>query len=137
MKKEGFFLLIFIILLNMSCKENEKKNQPQPPVAEKIKKELTIHGDTRVDNYYWLRDRDSEEVLKYLNDENEYTEAMTEHTKKLQKELYEEIREMTPADGFSSQRDVELAKQVNIKSAILDKLQEGIRVINPNFNIRI
>ena len=38
MKKEGFFLLIFIILLNMSCKENEKKNQPQPPVAEKIKK---------------------------------------------------------------------------------------------------
>ena len=53
------------------------------------------------------------------------------------KELYREIGEMTPEDGFSSPRDLELAKQVNIKSAILDKLQEGMRVINPNFNIRI
>ena len=52
------------------------------------------------------------------------------------KELYEEIREMTPEDGFSSPRDLELVKQVNIKSAILDNLQDGMRVINPDFEIR-
>lgn len=52
------------------------------------------------------------------------------------KELYEEIVEMRPSDGFNSPRDIELVKQVNIKSAILDKLQEGMKVINPGFDIK-
>jgi hypothetical protein len=52
------------------------------------------------------------------------------------KELYEEIKAMTPADGFSSPRDLELVTEVNRKGAILSNLQEAMRVINPGFDIR-
>lgn len=91
MKKAGFLLLIFIILLNMSCMEKEKKNVPQPPVAEKIKKELTIHGDTRIDNYYWIRERENSKVIDYLDAENAYTDSMMAHTKDFQKNIFDEI----------------------------------------------
>jgi oligopeptidase B len=64
---------------------------PEPPVAEKIPKELTIHGDTRIDNYYWLNERDNPKVIDYLKAENEYKDAVMKHTEPLQKKLYEEI----------------------------------------------
>lgn len=52
------------------------------------------------------------------------------------KELHEEIQDMTPDDGFSSPRDIELITEVNKKTAMLDKMQEAMRVIVPNFEIR-
>ncbi|RDV15276.1 S9 family peptidase [Pontibacter diazotrophicus] len=64
---------------------------PQPPVAKKIPKELTTHGDTRIDNYYWMNQREAPEVIAYLNAENEYTEQRLEHTVALQEKLYKEI----------------------------------------------
>ncbi|NIM58600.1 MAG: prolyl oligopeptidase family serine peptidase [Candidatus Aminicenantes bacterium] len=65
--------------------------RPEPPVAEKIPKELTFHGDTRLDNYYWLNERDNPKVIAYLTAENEYKDAMMKHTERFQKKLYEEI----------------------------------------------
>jgi hypothetical protein len=53
------------------------------------------------------------------------------------KELFEEIKAMTPEDGFSSPRDLHLVKEVNQKEAILENLQKAMRVINPDFEIRI
>ncbi|MFA8343733.1 MAG: S9 family peptidase [Rhodothermaceae bacterium] len=85
---KSVFLVGLISVLVIGCKG---KKDMKPPVAEKIKKDLTIHGDTRVDNYYWLNDRDDEKVLTYLKDENAYTDAMMEHTEKLQKNLFDEI----------------------------------------------
>lgn len=64
---------------------------PQPPQARQIPKELTTHGDTRVDKYYWLNERENPEVIAYLNAENEYTDKMLSHTENLQQELYQEI----------------------------------------------
>ena len=61
------------------------------PKAKKIPKELTIHGDTRIDNYYWLNDRENPQVIDYLNEENAYTNKNLEHTQDLQKKLYDEI----------------------------------------------
>ena len=63
------------------------------PVAKKVPKTLVQHGHERIDNYYWLRDMDRKdpEILKYLEDENAYTEKMMAHTKDLQDKLYEEI----------------------------------------------
>jgi len=61
------------------------------PKAKKIAKELTIHNHTRTDNYYWLNDRENQEVLDYLKDENNYTDDKLKHTKELQNKLYEEI----------------------------------------------
>ena len=44
----------------------------KPPVAKVVPKELTAHGHTRIDNYYWLNQRDDPEVIAYLEAENAY-----------------------------------------------------------------
>lgn len=63
-----------------------------PPVAAKRPYDVTIHGDTRVDNYFWLRERDNPEVLEYLNAENDYTDAMMKHTEEFQEFLFQEMK---------------------------------------------
>ncbi|QCR24709.1 S9 family peptidase [Pontibacter sp. SGAir0037] len=67
------------------------QQQPQAPGAKKQPKELTAHGHTRIDNYYWLNERENPEVIAYLNAENEYTKQMMAHTEDLQKKLFDEI----------------------------------------------
>lgn len=62
-----------------------------PPVAKPIAKELTIHGDTRIDAYYWLRERENPETIAYLEAENRYTEAMMTPLKPFETAIYEEI----------------------------------------------
>ena len=64
----------------------------QPPIAKIIPKELEKHGDVRIDNYYWLNDRENPEVIDYLNKENEYYQKSTEHTKQFQGILFEEMK---------------------------------------------
>ncbi|PKQ44099.1 S9 family peptidase [Confluentibacter flavum] len=68
-----------------------KKTIP-PPIANKKPKELSIHNDTRVDNYYWLNDKENPEVIDYLNAENAYTKQVMKHTEGFQKELFEEMK---------------------------------------------
>ena len=68
-----------------------KQDSISEPIAKKIEKELIIHGDTRVDPYYWMNERDADDVVAYLNEENAYTDKMMAHTEELQEELYEEI----------------------------------------------
>jgi oligopeptidase B len=51
-----------------------------------------VHGETRVDDYFWLRDRSNPEVLDYLNAENRYTRAVMQHTEGLQELLFQEMR---------------------------------------------
>ena len=62
-----------------------------PPIAKKQPTSLESHGDVRIDNYYWLRDRNSSETLAYLKAENEYALAQTAHIKDFQKTLYDEM----------------------------------------------
>lgn len=62
------------------------------PKAKKIAKKLEIHGDVRIDNYYWLNDRENPEVIAYLNSENAYYEAKTAHTKQFQEDLFQEMK---------------------------------------------
>jgi oligopeptidase B len=66
--------------------------QPESPVAKKIPTKLEKHGHIRIDDYYWLKERDNPEVIDYLKAENEYTEAIMAHTKGLQKTLFEEFK---------------------------------------------
>jgi len=73
----------------------------QIPKAKKIEKKLVTHGHERVDNYYWLNDRENSEVIDYLNAENAYTKAKLEHTVKLQEELFEEIKGKIVKDDAS------------------------------------
>ena len=74
------------------------KNDIQVPKAKKIPKELKIHNDLRIDNYYWLNDRDNPEVIDYLNSENAYTKAMMNHTETFQTELFEEMKSRIKED---------------------------------------
>ena len=67
------------------------------PICEKKPKELIAHGDTRIDNYYWLNDYfkkgpDSTKVVDYLTAENKYYDTMMAGTKTLQQKLYTEMK---------------------------------------------
>lgn len=66
-------------------------NKPTPPIAEKRPYAITAHEQTRIDDYYWLRERESSDTLDYLKKENEYMRAMMTHTEALQSKLYEEM----------------------------------------------
>src|SRR5215467_6780511 len=67
----------------------------QPPVAERRPAERVFHGDTVVDNYSWLADRDDPAVIAYLNDENVYTEAVIAPLADLRETLFTEVRTRT------------------------------------------
>ena len=72
----------------------ESKNMSQkmkPPTAEKIAKVDTLHGIERIDNYFWLREKENQEVIDYLKSENDYADAMTAHSAGLQETLYKEM----------------------------------------------
>ena len=64
---------------------------PKPPVARRIPKSATVNGDTRTDDYGWLRDKQSKDVLAYLQAENAYTDAVMKPTAPLQQKLYDEM----------------------------------------------
>ena len=52
------------------------------------------------------------------------------------KDLFQEIKDMHPVGGLNSPRDIELTKEINKKAAIMDHMQDAMRVINPGFEIR-
>jgi len=84
-----FFEIALIMVISViGCSDSKYIT---PPKAEKIKKELTIHGDTRIDNYYWLKNRDDQKVINYLIAENEYTKKSMTNTEKVQEQLYNEM----------------------------------------------
>src|SRR3954464_3030845 len=62
------------------------------PVAPKKPRTRSVHGDDTVDEYYWLLDRDDADPIAYLEAENDYTEAMTEHLGPLRDRLFDEIK---------------------------------------------
>ena len=66
-------------------------NTLTPPKAAIHPHEMTIHGHTRVDNYYWLNERENPEVVAYLEAENQYVDACLKHTEPLQEQLFKEI----------------------------------------------
>jgi len=74
---------------------------PAPPAARVEPKILEMHGHRRVDDYYWLRERDNPEVMAYLEAENDYTDKMTAHTRALEDSLFEEIKGRIKQDDSS------------------------------------
>lgn len=100
----SFWIMLIIIIFgacNQPSKIDDKntntssmytKMDIKAPVCAKKPHEITTHGDTRIDNYYWLNQREDEEVLNYLRAENEYKDQMMAHLKDLQEDLFEEIK---------------------------------------------
>jgi len=78
----------------MACKPTfETETQVEQPMPEKRPHEMTLHGHTRVDEYFWLRDdtRQDPQMLAYLEGENKYFDKMMAHTSGLQDRLFEEM----------------------------------------------
>ena len=84
----------------------------QPPKAKLIEEQITTHDDTRIDNYFWMRlsdtqknaetpDAQTQDVLDYLNAENDYRAATMKHTEALQKNLFDEIKGRIKEDDAS------------------------------------
>ncbi|GGG45536.1 S9 family peptidase [Bizionia arctica] len=77
------------------------KNSIFPPKAKQLPKKLVAHNDVRIDNYYWLNNREDQEVLDYLLAENKYTKSMMEHTETFQERLFEEMKGRIKEDDQS------------------------------------
>ena len=92
-------ITILILTLIISCDMN--KNQLIEPRANKIEKILSKHGDDRLDEYYWLNKRDDEEVIKYLNQENDYRNEYMKDYKPLEEEIFQEIKSRIKEDDSS------------------------------------
>ncbi len=90
--------LILAALLLAACADKA----PDYPLAEKRPTELEAHGDVRVDNYYWLRERDNPEVLAYLEAENAYAESVLAATAGLRERLIGEMKARIKDDEASA-----------------------------------
>ncbi len=71
--------------------DSERSSAPEPPVARRQPVEHVIHGDRRVDDYAWLRDKTNPEVIAYLNAENAFTDVLLRDTEPFQEKLYQEM----------------------------------------------
>src|SRR5687767_8202049 len=76
-------------------------SQPVPPAAQRRPVERTHHDDTFVDDYEWLRDKESPDTLAYLEAENAYTQARTSHLEPLRDRIFEEIKSRTQETDLS------------------------------------
>ncbi|SNS22604.1 oligopeptidase B [Belliella buryatensis] len=98
-------LLILSAGMSIACSQQEPEFQYpdiQPPTATVKPFEITAkHGHVRVDNYYWLNDRENQEVIDYLNAENAYMDTMLAHTKDFQAQLFNEMRSRIKEDDAS------------------------------------
>ncbi|SDB35697.1 oligopeptidase B [Flavobacteriaceae bacterium MAR_2010_188] len=98
-------LLLLVPYFFLSCQEKtseEVKSQPEPPVAKKVAEEMKMHGDTRIDNYSWMRlsdeqknsetpDQQTSDVIGYLEAENDYLDAEMKDVENLKDSIYTEI----------------------------------------------
>ena len=88
--------IILILTFFTSCNMNDNI-----PSAKKIKKELIVHDDIRIDNYYWLNDKNDTNVINYLNDENTFTQKTLKNTEDLQEILFDEMKSRIKEDDMS------------------------------------
>jgi oligopeptidase B len=86
------------LLLIASCNIKKKEvtilkqsDFPAPPVAAVIPDTFMNFGQQRIDNYYWLKDKNNPKVIDYLHAENAYTDTVMGPTKELQRKIYDEI----------------------------------------------
>lgn len=66
----GVAFIMIAVILFLSCSRTKQTNKMKPPIAEKVKKELTLHNDTRIDNYFWMRLTDEQKCQYHWFTEN-------------------------------------------------------------------
>ena len=99
-----FATLVSFVLAPLAAAQSRSSS---PPVAPTKPHRLEMHGDVRIDPYYWLRERENPQVIAYLEAENAWTEQVMAHTAELQDRLFEEIK------GRIKQDDATVPYQLN------------------------
>ncbi len=133
-------------MVNFLIKEKSVKlkqsNYKQAPMAKKEEKILECCGVTRIDDYFWLKDKSNPEVIAYLEAENKYTDEVMASTKELQQSIYDEIVGRIKEDdesypyadnGYFYFSRVEKGKQYTTylrKKGSVDKAEEVIFDVN-------
>ncbi len=89
------FVLAWLAVACTGCGSRHSGELPQgvgaAPVAAKIPKDITVHGDSRTDNYFWLRDKQNPKVMEYLKAEDAYSDAVMKPLAGLQDTLFKEM----------------------------------------------
>ncbi|WP_422079874.1 S9 family peptidase [Ulvibacterium sp.] len=101
-KAERSIIFLGYATFAISCtQQNKNMTDISAPVAKKIRKELVAHDEVRIDDYYWLNERDNKEVIAHLEQENAYYSQLTQHTKDSQEELFKEMKSRIKEDDSS------------------------------------
>jgi len=90
--RRSAILVLSLLLVSAAGVYIAAAGEDGPPVCKVDPTRLEIHGQVRVDNYYWLNQRENPDVIAYLEAENAYTDARMVHTKALADELFAEIK---------------------------------------------
>lgn len=99
--KPFIYTLAILILASCNTQNPSTETTMKPPIAAIKPHEMTIHGHTRTDNYFWLKERENPEVIAYLEEENAYTESVMADTEQFQEDLYKEMRSRIKEDDAS------------------------------------
>lgn len=94
-------LITVLVLIMTAGSSFSQTQQAKPPVAEKRPKTTVIHGETLVDDYAWMREKQDPAVVEYLNAENAYTEKVVKPVEPLQEAVYQEILKRTKQTDLS------------------------------------
>ena len=96
--KSLYPILLLAAFINAACNSSKKETVmlqqsdfPAPPIAEIIPDTFTNFGQMRIDNYYWLKDKNNPHVIEYIKAENAYTDSVMASTKTLRENIYNEI----------------------------------------------
>ncbi len=90
-KKVILSVLAASILFFQGCGPRVEKSDVEVPEAKRDEKKLIMHGDTRIDPYYYMNQRDNPDVISYIEKENKYLDNMLKHTESLQEKLFNEL----------------------------------------------
>jgi len=99
--KRLFFILLGCVTFATAQNKIDLKKDIQAPKAKKISEKLEKHEDVRIDNYFWMNQREDPDVIAYLEAENDYNDKMTSHTKELQEKLFDEMKGRIKEDDES------------------------------------
>src|SRR5690606_12791174 len=140
MQKVLISLLLFPIMVNAQ--------NPIEPKAKKIEKQLTIHNHTRTDNYYWMNERDSKDVLNYIKEENKVSHAFFKSQKSVIDNLMKEfdnrinpnevyppykVNEITYQDTYSEGDDYIKTHIINLDGSKTLFIDENVRAKKKSF----
>lgn len=90
--------ILVLTMIATSAAAQEKGPVMEFPAAQKIPHVMKIHGDSRIDNYFWMKERDTKPVLDFLKQENKRTELALKPVAKLEKKLFQEMKSRIKED---------------------------------------